>query len=105
MSMFSIQREMWNTKNAFSKIPFLKIYIHFQIKFLVIITDSCFSKLRNLFLKLYFQSFVKQVINFQRAIVFFPCKPNLLLCAILCLESCTDCKEISILQCRTNICN
>lgn len=54
MSIFYIQREMWNRKNtAFSNIPFLKIYTSFQIKFLVIITGSCFSKQRNLFLELF----------------------------------------------------
>lgn len=52
--MFYIQREMRNTKTtAFSKIPFLKIYILFQIEFLVVITGSYFSKLRNLFLELF----------------------------------------------------
>lgn len=90
---------------AFSKIQFLKIYILFQIKFLVVITGSCFSKLREIYFLNYFQSSAKQIINFKRAMVLFLYKPNLLLRAILRLESCTDCKEVRILQCRTNICN
>lgn len=53
----------------------------------------------------YFQSPVKLVINFKRAMVFVPYKPNLLLYAIFSLESCKDFKEVHILQCRTNVCN
>lgn len=60
---------------------------------------------REIYFLNYFRSSVKQIINFKRAMVFVPYKPNLLLCAILSLQSCTDCKEVCILQCRTNICN
>lgn len=104
--MFYIQREMWNTK----KYSILPKFYSLRFTFFFILNSWCLWQVPaflnwEIYYLNYFQSSVKQIINFKRATVFVSYKPNLLLCAILSLESCTDCKEVCILQCRTNICN